>query len=267
VTSFTVDLPEGYRKQGTTFDHFGLMNMMKPGGFMNIYFDDLKYLGRDHDFSQDPKWDAARNRITYQSKDVAGAHDFGFSKTNYAGGKLGEVGGTFWRSGKYAYYADKVGPLTLADRLEASGNVILKVGAPDADMFLGWFNSANKNESPAEAGNFLGVHVGGPTRVGHYFHPALATAKGARSQAAGGPVLAPGKVHDWTLVYDPAAAGGNGAITVTLDKESVTHSLKKGIKAQGARFDRFGLFTSNIGGQIVRIYLDDLWYTAAPPAP
>ena len=32
VTTFTVDLPEGYRKQGTTFDHFGLMNMMKPGG-------------------------------------------------------------------------------------------------------------------------------------------------------------------------------------------------------------------------------------------
>jgi len=31
-TTFTVDLPEGYRQQGTTFDHFGLMNMMKPVG-------------------------------------------------------------------------------------------------------------------------------------------------------------------------------------------------------------------------------------------
>jgi hypothetical protein len=27
------------------------------------------------------------------------------------------------------------------------------------------------------------------------------------------------------------------------------------------------LFTSNIGGQVVRIYLDDLNYTAARPAP
>ncbi len=36
VTAFTVDLPEGYRKQGTTFDHFGLMNMMKPGGSMSL---------------------------------------------------------------------------------------------------------------------------------------------------------------------------------------------------------------------------------------
>src|SRR5262249_44640007 len=32
VTTFSVDLPEGFRRQGTTFDHFGLMNMMKPGG-------------------------------------------------------------------------------------------------------------------------------------------------------------------------------------------------------------------------------------------
>lgn len=267
ITEFTVDLPEGYRKQGTTFDHFGLMNMTKPGGSTTVYFDDLQYLGRAQDFSQDPKWDASGNRSTYKAKDVGGAHDFGFSPTNHAGGKVGEVGGTFWRSGKYAYYADKVGPLNLDDRLEASGKVVLKSGAPDSDMFLGWFNSANKDEAPIQAGHFLGVHVGGPTRVGHYFHPSLATAKGTRSQAAGGPVLTPGKVYDWSLVYDPAAEGGNGAITITLDRESVTLPLKLGIKAQGASFDRFGLFTSNIGGQVVRIYLDDLKYTAARPAP
>jgi hypothetical protein len=267
VTTFTVDLPEGYRKQDTTFDHFGLMNMMKPGGSMSIYFGDLQYLGRKSDFSQDPKWDAAGNRATYPAKDVGGAHDFGFSPTNHAGGKAGEVGGTFWRSGKYAYYADRIGPLSLDDRLEASGKVVLKSGAPDSDMFLGWFNSANKDEPPVQAGHFLGVHVGGPTRVGHYFHPSLTTAGGTRAQAAAGPVLVPGKVHEWTLVYDPTADGGNGTITVTLDKETVTLPLRKGVKAQGARFDRFGLFTSNIGGQIVRIYLDDLKYTAARPAP
>jgi len=66
------------------------------------------------------------------------------------------------------------------------------------------------------------------------------------------------------LVYDPAAEGGQGAIHVTLGKESVTLVLKKGIKAQGARFDRFGLFTSTIGGQVVRIFLDDLKYTDRP---
>ncbi|HLW67741.1 MAG TPA: hypothetical protein VKS79_20660 [Gemmataceae bacterium] len=267
VTSFTVDLTDGFRKQGTTFDHFGLMNMTKPGGSMSIYFGDLHCLGRAADFSQDPKWDASGNRATYQAKDVGGAHDFGYSNTNHAGGKAGEIGGTFWRSGKYAYYADKVGPLSLEDRLEASGKVVLKSGAPDSDMFLGWFNSAIKDEPPVQAGHFLGVHVGGPTRVGHYFHPSLTTGKASRAQAAAGPVLTPGKVYDWTLVYNPAAESGNGAITVTLDKESVTLPLKKGVKAQGASFDRFGVFTSNIGGQIVRIYFDDLKYTAARPAP
>jgi hypothetical protein len=267
VTDFSVDLPEGFRKQGTTFDHFGLMNMMKPGGSMTAYFDDLHYLGRAQDFSQDPKWDASGNRATYQAKDVAGAHDFGFSPTSHAGGKAGEVGGTFWRSGKYAYYADKVGPLSLDDRLEASGKVVLKSAGPDSDMFLGWFNSANKDDPPTRAGHFLGAHVGGPTRVGHYFHPSLATAKGTRAQAAAGPVLTQGKVHEWSLVYDPTADGGNGAVTITLDRESVTLPLKKGLKGQGASFDRFGLFTPNVGGQIVRIYLDDLKYTAARRAP
>jgi hypothetical protein len=262
VNTFAVDLPEGYRGQGTSFDHFGLMNMMKPGGFMEIFFDDLHYNDRAQDFAQDPKWDATGNRGSYQSKDVGGAHDFGFSPTRHAGGEAGEVGGTFWRSGKYAYYADRVGPLTLDDRLEASGKVVLVSGAPDSDMYLGWFNGANKEKSPVEAGHFLGVHVGGPTRVGHYFHPALATAKATRAQAAMGPVLVPGKVYEWSLVYDPMAEGGHGAIQVTLGKESVTLPLRKGVKAQGAAFDRFGLFTSNIGGQIVRIYLDDLKYTA-----
>ncbi|HEY2159047.1 MAG TPA: hypothetical protein VGH33_25690 [Isosphaeraceae bacterium] len=267
TTTFAVDLPAGYRKQGTTFDHFGLMNMMKAGGRVAISFDDLSYDGRSQDFSADPKWDAARNRLTYKATDVGGAHDFGFSNTSHAGGKAGEVGGTFWRSGKYGYYADKVGPLSLGDRLEASGRVVLQVGAPDADMYLGWFNGKEKEKEPTEVGHFLGVHVGGPTRVGHYFHPAFMTAKGTKGVTPTGPVLEPGKVYDWSLAYDPAAEGGLGAIRVTLGQETVTHVLKQGIKAQGAAFDRFGLFTSTIGGQVVKIYLDDLKYTAARRAP
>jgi hypothetical protein len=266
VTTFTVDLPEGYKQQGTRFDHFGLMNLMKAGGRATIYFDDLQYDGHSEDFTDDPNWDAHRNRLRYQATDVGGAHNFGFSNTNHAGGKPGEIGGTFWRSGKYGYYADRVGPLTLGDRLEASGKVVLKVGAPDSDMFLGWFNSANKDKSPTEAGNFLGVHVGGPTRVGHYFHPAFTTAKGTKGLAPGGPVLEPNKVYDWSLIYDPLAEEGQGAIQVTLGKESVKLVLKKGVRAQGAQFDRFGLFTSNIGGQVVKIFLDDLKYTAGRPA-
>jgi hypothetical protein len=266
TTTFSVDLPEGFKQQGTSFDHFGLMNGMKAGGGMTIYFADLQYDGHSPDFTRDPHWDASGNRVSYRATDVGGAHNFGFSNTSYAGGKPGEVGGTFWRSGKYGYYADRVGPLSLDDRLEASGKVVLQVGAPDSDMFIGWFNSANKEQPPTEAGHFLGVHVGGPTRVGHYFHPYFTTAQGTQGRAKAGPVLEPGKVYDWSLAYDPAAEGGQGAIQVTLGNESVTLVLKKGLKAQGASFDRFGLFTSTIGGQVVRIFLDDLKYTASRPA-
>lgn len=267
TTTFAVDLPDGYRRQETSFDHFGLMNMMKAGGQMSIYFDDLTYNGQTQDFGNDPNWDASRNRLSYKATDVGGAHNFGFSNTNHAGGELGEVGGTFWRSGKYAYYADRIGPLSLDDRLEASGRVVLEVGAPDADMYLGWFNSAEKEKSPLEAGHFLGVHVGGPTRVGHYFHPAFTTARGTKGVADGGPVLKPGKVYDWSLVYDPTAAGGKGEIRLTLGMESVSLVLKKGVKTQGASFDRFGMFTSTIGGQVVRLFLDDLKYTAVRSMP
>jgi hypothetical protein len=64
------------------------------------------------------------------------------------------------------------------------------------------------------------------------------------------------------LVYDPAAQDGNGEMRVTLGSESVTLALKPGQKAQGASLDRFGLFTSIAGGQMVKIYLDDLTYSA-----
>jgi hypothetical protein len=267
TTSFSVDLPTGFKKEGATFNRFGLLNMMKPGKAMTIYFGDLQHDGITDDLTKQPGWIGSNNRAKLE-KIPAGAHNFGFSeKTNFAGGKPGEVGGDLWRSGKYAYYADRVGLLTLNDRLEASGKVVVKVGAPDSDMYVGWFNSAAKEKPPAASGNFLGVHVGGPTRIGHYFQPSFTSAKGTRGQPKKGPVLTPGKVFEWSLVYDPTANGGQGAIQVTLGKETVTFPLKKGLKAEGGRFDRFGLFTSNIGGQLVRIYFDDLKYTAGRPNP
>jgi hypothetical protein len=262
TTAFSVDLPAGFKKEGAAFDRFGLANMTKPGNTMTIYFGDLQHDGTTEDLSKDPSWVGSNNRAKIEQVPV-GAHDFGLSaETNFAGGKPGEVGGNVWRSGKYGYYADRVGPLGLDDRLEASGKVVLKVGAPDSDMYIGWFSSADKEKSPVAKGNFIGIHVGGPTRVGHYFHPALTTGKETRAQTKTGPLLTPGKVFEWSLVYDPAANGGDGEMRVTLGGETVTLALKKGLKAEGGRFDRFGLLNSPIGGQLVRIFLDDLKYTA-----
>ena len=47
-------------------------------------------------------------------------------------------------------------------------------------MSLGWFNSAaNDKENARRHRNFVSIHVGGPTRIGHYFIPALVAAQGA----------------------------------------------------------------------------------------
>jgi hypothetical protein len=260
---FSVDLPPGYRQEGATFDRFGMMNMMKAGGSTMIYFGDLYYDGKSPDLSNDPGWPDSGNRASYEDRELVGAHNFGFSgKTSHAGGSPGEVGGDLWRSGDYGYYADRIGPLTLDQRLEAGGRVAMVVGGPDGDMYFGWFNSTNRETPPTAAGNFLGVHVGGPTRYGHCFTPAFNTAKGNSGKVEKGPALKPGKVYEWSLIYDSAASNGNGEIRLTLGSDTTVLPLKPGRKAEGASFDRFGLFTSTIGGQMVRIYLDDLKYTA-----
>jgi hypothetical protein len=275
--TFTVDLPKGYKQQHTTFDRFGVANSLKGGNPMTIYFDDLEYDGKKQDFSKDPGWASSGNQASFEDREQGGMHDFGFSPdTHFAGGTPGEIGGLMWRSGSYAYYADRVGPLSLNDRLEASGKVMLKSSSQDCGMYFGWFNSADKDNSPVQAGNFLGVKVGGPTHVGHYFVPAYATAKETPIARRGvenhplnvaierrqGPIIEPGKIYDWKLLYDPDANDGKGQIQVTLGGESVSLPLREGDKAKGADFDRFGLFTNHIGGSFVKIYFDDLTYTA-----
>ena len=265
TTGFIVDLTPGFRKEGATFDRFGLLNMMKSGGAVTMFFDDAQYNGQTQDFSKDPGWIAAGNRVSFEDRELVGAHDFGFSaKTSYAGGTAGEVGGGLWRSGDYAYYADRVGPLNLEQRMEACGKVKLVTAGPDSDICLGWFSSAAKDKEPSETGNFVGIHIGGPTRIGHYFIPAFTAAKGPKARVEQGLVLTPGKIFDWSLLYDPAANKGHGELRVTLGTESVTLALKPGQKAEGASRDRFGIFNSTAGGQMVKMYLDDLKYTAAP---
>ena len=265
TTTFTVDLPPGYKQDGASFDRFGLCNVMKSGGATTMYFGDLHIDGQAQGLSKDPEWIGVGNRTRFEDYELVGAHDFGFSpKTSYAGGAPGEVGGTLWRCQTYAYYADVVGPLDLQQRLEARGKVKLVTAGPDSDICLGWFSHAIQDKDPAEAGHFVGIHVGGPTRVGHYFIPAVTTAKGTRARVKHGPVLTPGKAFEWSLVYDPVAKAGYCAVRVTLGTESVTLALKPGQKTEGARLDRFGLFNATVGGQAVKIYLDDLTYTASP---
>ena len=269
TTTFVVDVPPALRQEGATFDRFGLMNALKAGGSATVYFDDLKYDGHVENFSNDPDWIGSGNRTTYEDQEQVGAHNFGFSReTKIAGGQAsGEVGGALWRSGDYAYYADRVGPLGLDGKLIARGKVRLVTAGPDSDILLGWFSSASKQSKVGDERDFVGVHIGGPTRVGHYFSPKLATAKGSVGKLDEAPVLVPGKTYDWSIIYDPDANGGNGELSVTLGNKSATLALRPGQKSEGAHLDRFGFFTTTVGGQMVKAYFDDLEYTADSSSP
>ncbi|MDB6057972.1 MAG: hypothetical protein JWO95_1816 [Verrucomicrobiales bacterium] len=139
---FTVDLPVGYKEQGTTFDRFGIQNIMKTGGTVTIYFNDLTHDGKHEDFSTDPNWVGLNNRANVAERDQVAVQDFGFEpKSNIAGGTAGEIGGVFWRTEtEPGFYAGRTSPLTLDNKLSAHGKVRMLVGAPDSNMYIGWFS-------------------------------------------------------------------------------------------------------------------------------
>jgi hypothetical protein len=265
----TVDLPAGFKQQGTTFDHFGMMNLLRDGSPMTIHFDDIELDDRTQAFAEDPGWDGLRNRGSYQAKEVGGAQDVGFRPTNNAGGAAaGELGGILWR-GPYAYYADRVGPFSLNDRIEVRGRMFFEGAGLDAGVRIGWFNQALKerdDKNPDKAGHFVGVDIGGHTRIGHWFLPMLITAKGDRHFDDKGtlPLLKAGTAYEWSFVYDPAANDNQGQLRVTLGTQSTTLNLKAGAKVQGAVLDRFGISCVGTGGGQVKLSLDDLKYTASP---
>ncbi len=103
--------------------------------------------------------------------------------------------------------------------------------------------------------------------MGHPFIPAFSAASGIHGVSKTGLALLPGKSYNWKLIYDPDANHGTGAITATLGAESTTLNFKKGWKerADKSRLDHFGIFSIGPGGQMVKIYLDDLRYTVAAP--
>jgi len=71
-----------------------------------------------------------------------------------------------------------------------------------------------------------------------------------------------GQSYTWKLSYDPNGNGGSGQITFEIGMNTVTNAftlnLNAGDKAAGAVFDRFGMFSRQIDGEWMTVYLDDL---------
>jgi hypothetical protein len=252
---------------GATFNRFGMFNQQSSGDGMEVYFDDVVIDGERFSFDEDPGWEARGNQGEFVDRYVRPLHDFGFSETSFAGGAKGEVGGVIWRDAAPAFYADRVGPLSMRDELYAEGKIALTKATSDSGAYIGWFDSKSKLETTREEDaqkNLLGVLVEGPSRVGHYFRAAYRTSEGEGKLEEEGPVIRPdGEVHAWSIRYTPPGRGEeSGRIVVRFDDHERVTEVRPGLVREGATFDRFGIFNFNRGGMFVEIYLDDARYTA-----
>jgi hypothetical protein len=272
----TWDLLPGHREEGATFNRFGFLNIVKsydsPG---KAWIFDLNVNGEPIDLSEDPNWDGFNNRRTYITTNIRPKFDFGYSPTNFAGGRAaGETGGLIFRGDcrypeKMACYGDKVENLSLKAPLVASGKVCLRRGVSDSSVLFGFYHSERSMESnPSQdsglPNSFLGVVIEGPSAEGFNFYPAYRVDGGGESGDRGinPPRIFPdGAFRVWTLRYDPGDPEGPGKIDVTLDGKSVSMDIEQGHKNSGTAFDRFGFVTPWIDGNGQVVYFDDLDYT------
>ena len=273
------ELSPGHKADGAEFNRFGVLNVNKQfDGGGTLWLDNVTVNGEREESGRNPHWDGSGNRRTYETRDVRPRFDFGYSRTQHAGGQaLGELGGLFFRGDcrygeRLAAYGDRLSPLTLDRPLRASGKVCLRRGVSDSTTLLGFYHSrhslwVNPSQKLATPQDFLGVAIEGPSSEGFYFYPVYRNHADGTSSGVGAnpPRLYPdGAAHNWTLEYDPAAAGGRGRITVALDGRAVSLDLAPGDQAAGASFDRFGLVTPWIDGNGQHVYFDDLSYTCQP---
>ncbi|MGE5193085.1 MAG: hypothetical protein ACM3U2_11345 [Deltaproteobacteria bacterium] len=266
-------LDDGHRQDGAKFNRCGLLNIPKhfdTGG--EVWLDDLTINGQTETFSRDPGWDARGNRRTYVTEYVRPRFDFGFSNTQFAGGKRrGELGGIVFRgdnryTDRLAYYGDRLEPLTVDKPLRASGKISLRRGVSDSTSLIGFYHSRDSvavsdDQSAGFPINFLGAAIEGPSREGFFFYPAYRIPHGAAFGKGDLPRILPdGRPGSWTLAYNPPTAGGAGRLNVTLDGKSAAIEVRAD-QRRDARFDRFGIVTTWIDGNAQHVYFDDLSYT------
>ncbi|MFN3653613.1 MAG: hypothetical protein ACK47B_28880 [Armatimonadota bacterium] len=271
------DLDPGHKQDGATFNRFGLLNVVKSAdGGGEVWLDDLTVNGETERFDRDPRWDARRNRQIYASKEVRFRFDFGWSRTGHAGGtRTGEIGGLLYRGDgrdedRIAYYADRVGPLTLQRPIRAAGRISFHRGVSDSTTLFGFFHSTETTKvDTAQATGFpdpfLGVALEGPSSEGFLLYPAVRI-RGDHQEASRAEqpnrIYPDGTSHSWSLEYTPGAPGQDGQMTVRLDGNSVTQAVPADFIARGKLLDRFGFITTRVDGNAQVVYLDDLVYTA-----
>ena len=224
---------------------------------------------RSQNFDRDPGWDGHNNRAeTPEPREVR--QDFGYSRTQHAGGKAaGEIGGLVTPAAEAAYYAKVIEPVSFDDRLTASGTFACT--ARHFHVLVGFFNSDTLNEWRTPNTIVLRLYGRGDVFYAYVEYMTSRWRAGGDSPGGFAIVAEPdtgrqqlrgfksGEPHTWSLVCDPAGNNGGGSITVTIDDETAICHLDEGHKQDGATFNRFGLLNVpkhyDQGGEV---WLDDL---------
>ena len=216
-------------------------------------------------FTVDPNWDALRNRLLPKKRPRVIQH-FGYRDSHHAGGsQAGEIGGTIQRSSQSATYAKEIQPKTLNDQLTASGRFAVTQASGSSGVMFGWFN---KNSRGWRTPNSLGFRIDG--NGGKYwlfyeygtqkFRTAGGGAyEGERYQLTKTPPFpADGSSHQWSMQYRPNAKRQPGMLTFQIDDRRYTLEVSPEHKADGATFDRFGIWNVQVGGKSMDVFFDDL---------
>jgi hypothetical protein len=220
-------------------------------------------------FDRDPAWDRVNNHAAVPEPRVI-RQDFGYSRTAHAGGQPGEIGGFLSPAAEPAYYAKSIPVATFDEALSATGTLAMDGGPTHA--LIGFFNAGTLNEWRTPSTIALRIsgrgdafyawveyatarwRAGGDEPRGF---PRRRDATSGRAEPIG--FAARGAVHRWSLRYDPAANGGRGVVTATIDDQTAVCHLLEGHKADGATFNRFGVLdvmkSGDTGGAL---WIDDL---------
>lgn len=264
----SVALTAEARRAGASLDRFGIANQVKTrGAAVELYVADVRIDGAPQDPSADPGWSGADNQVTWRDCYTGDVNAFGWT-----GPRDGRLGGFISRTDEErpelrAFYADRVGALTLEDRLHAQGTIRLERANSDSATLLGWFRGGTTGRRRAELAppDFIGIAITGPSSVGQYFGPLVSDRRGELApEDPEGIVLNPGpRTHRWSFDYYPEAGDG-GVVVVRLDGRRATLELPRRLREPGASFNRFGMRNVERGGSFQLVYFDDLRYTVAP---
>jgi hypothetical protein len=225
-------------------------------------------------FDRDPNWDA-KNNWTPKRKPVKVTQDFGYSRTNHAGGKSpGEVGGAILRSSRSVSYVKPLGRvLSLDVPLRFTGQFVVKQTGGMTSLYFGFCNAETLGGPYPR--NWLAMILSGESNgceVGVGYISNLGNGDGVRATGVGPkgreardfnrvPV---GTTYTYDLRYDPKANNGNGQILFTLGGDGPYTAKDVVVNVhpdfrKGMRFDSFGFSNSRAEpGDTLSIFFDDM---------